>query len=39
MTWFIKMRGPADLVGRQLAAFEAFLKSVRFDGGTGANHE
>jgi hypothetical protein len=39
ITWFIKMRGPADLVAKQQPAFEAFLKSVRFDGGTGANHE
>jgi hypothetical protein len=39
ITWFVKMSGPADLVGKQAAAFDAFLKSVRFDGGTGANHE
>jgi hypothetical protein len=38
-TWFIKMRGPADLVAKQTSAFDAFIKSVRFDGGTGANHE
>jgi hypothetical protein len=38
-TWFFKMKGPADLVGRQKAAFEAFVGSVRFDGGGGANHE
>jgi hypothetical protein len=31
-TWFFKMTGPADAVGRQRDAFEAFLKSVRFDG-------
>jgi len=30
-TWFIKMTGPADLVSKQKAAFEAFLKSVRFE--------
>jgi hypothetical protein len=30
-TWFFKMLGPADLVGRQKDAFEAFVKSVRFD--------
>jgi hypothetical protein len=30
MTWFFKMRGPADLVGREKAAFEAFMGSVRF---------
>jgi hypothetical protein len=29
-TWFFKMRGPADAVGRQKAAFEAFIGSVRF---------
>jgi hypothetical protein len=32
-TWFFKMRGPADVVGRQKAAFEAFIGSVRFTGG------
>ena len=36
-TWFFKMTGPADLVGKQKAAFEAFVKSVKFDGGKGAN--
>ncbi len=35
-TWFFKMMGPADLVEKQKPAFEAFLKSVRFDGGSGA---
>ncbi len=30
-TWFFKMLGPADLVGRQKAAFEAFVKSVQFE--------
>ena len=35
-TWFFKMTGPADLVEKQKPAFEAFLKSVRFDGGNGA---
>jgi hypothetical protein len=30
-TWFFKMMGPADLVGRQKSAFEAFVKSVRFE--------
>jgi hypothetical protein len=29
-TWFIKFRGPADLVGKQQAAFEAFVRSIRF---------
>jgi hypothetical protein len=38
-TWFFKMRGPADLVARQEAAFKAFMKSVQFDGGTGAADE
>ena len=32
-TWFFKMRGPADVVGRHKAAFEAFLGTVRFTGG------
>ncbi len=31
--WFFKMIGPADLVGKQKPAFEAFVKSVRFEGG------
>ncbi len=34
-TWFFKMRGPADLVGRQKSAFEAFVGSVRFTGSEG----
>jgi hypothetical protein len=34
-TWFIKMDGPADLVGEQKAAFDKFLGSVKFDGGNG----
>ncbi len=38
-TWFFKMRGPADLVARQQTAFETFMKSVKFDGGTGAADE
>jgi ABC-type transport system involved in cytochrome c biogenesis permease subunit len=29
---FIVMRGPAELVGKQKGAFEAFLKSMRADG-------
>src|SRR5439155_3080433 len=29
-TWFFKMRGPTDVVGRQKAAFEAFIGSIRF---------
>jgi hypothetical protein len=35
MTWFIKMQGPADLVGKQKAAFEKFVGSLKFDGGNG----
>lgn len=35
MTWYIKMDGPADLVGSQKAAFDKFLGSVKFDGGNG----
>ncbi len=31
-TWFFKLTGPADEVGRQKPAFEAFVKSVRFQG-------
>lgn len=30
-TLFIKMMGPADLVGAQKAAFEAFVASIRFN--------
>jgi hypothetical protein len=36
-TWFFKMRGPADLVGRQKNSFEAFVGSVRFTGREGAD--
>jgi hypothetical protein len=32
-TWFFKMSGSADAVDRQKPAFEAFVKSVRFEGG------
>jgi hypothetical protein len=35
MTWYIKMDGPAALVGEQQAAFDKFLGSVKFDGGNG----
>jgi hypothetical protein len=35
-TWFFKLSGPADLVEKQKSAFEAFLESMRFDGGSGA---
>jgi hypothetical protein len=31
--WFIKLDGPADIAAKQKTAFEAFLKSVRFEGG------
>lgn len=37
-TWFIKIWGPADQVGKQKPAFEAFVRSIQFAGGTGANH-
>ena len=30
---FFKMKGSAELVGKQKPAFEAFLKSVKFAGG------
>jgi hypothetical protein len=30
-TWFFKMTGPADLVGRQKSAFEEFVRSVQFN--------
>jgi hypothetical protein len=32
-SWFFKLDGPADIAARQKSAFEAFLKSVRFEGG------
>src|SRR5262245_39067281 len=31
-TWFYKLTGPADSLGKDKSAFESFLKSVRFDG-------
>jgi hypothetical protein len=31
--WYFKVLGPAELVGRQKAAFEAFMSTVRFPGG------
>ena len=34
-TWFFKLTGPPDLVEKQKPKFEAFLKSVKFDGGMG----
>jgi hypothetical protein len=36
-TWFFKMLGPAEVVGKQKANFEAFVRSVRFDEAGGAN--
>ncbi|HTU91606.1 MAG TPA: hypothetical protein VMF69_16100 [Gemmataceae bacterium] len=38
-TWFIKMMGSPELVGKQQAAFEAFVQSMRFTDGQGAAHE
>jgi hypothetical protein len=38
-SWFFKMQGPAELVERQKPAFEAFVKSVHFEGGPGGKHE
>ncbi len=38
-TWFITMKGPADVVRAQQPAFEAFVQSFRFDSGAGAAHE
>ena len=35
-TWFFKMQGPPDVVGKNQSDFEEFVRSVRFDGG---NHE
>jgi hypothetical protein len=29
-SWFVKLMGPADLVGKQQSAFDAFVKSLRF---------
>lgn len=29
--WFIKMKGPADLVAKQKSKFEEFVRSVRFE--------
>ncbi len=34
-TWYVKLDGPAVLVGEQKAAFDKFLGSVKFDGGNG----
>ena len=30
-SYFIVLRGPADLVGREKPAFEAFVQSIRAD--------
>ena len=38
-TWFITMKGPADLVRSHKPAFEAFVKSFRFEGEAGVVHE
>jgi len=38
-TWFIKMKGSPELVGKQQAGFEAFVQSIRFADGQGAAHE
>ncbi len=38
-TWVFTMKGPAELLQKQKPAFEAFVKSVRFAGGTGAADE
>ena len=37
--WFIKMKGPADLVAKQKPAFEAFVRSVEFAGNRGGKDE
>lgn len=31
-TWFLKMSGPSEAVGRERTNFETFAKSLRFDG-------
>jgi hypothetical protein len=36
--WFIKLRGDRDLVAGQVDAFKAFMKSLRFADGRGANN-
>jgi hypothetical protein len=35
-SWFIKLSGPAELVGKQQAAFESFVRSLRFGAAPGA---
>jgi hypothetical protein len=32
-TWFFKMQGPPEVVGKHKNDFEEFVRSVRFDGG------
>jgi hypothetical protein len=39
LTWFVMLKGPADLVARQKSAFEGFVKSLRFAEAKGADHE
>lgn len=34
-TWFFTLKGPPEVVAQQKAAFEALVKSVRFEGGRG----
>ncbi len=35
-TWFFTLKGPAESVGKEKPAFEAFVKSVHFEGGRGS---
>ena len=37
MTWFFRMKGPAEVVAKQKAAFDRFVASVRFAGDRGGN--
>jgi hypothetical protein len=37
--WFFKMLGPPALVSKHKAAYEAFIRSVKFNGGRGAADE
>jgi hypothetical protein len=39
VTWFFKMKGPAEQVAKHKSAFDAFVASVRFTGSPGAHHE
>jgi hypothetical protein len=32
-TWFVKLAGPADQIQEQIANFQAFVQSIRFDSG------